>query len=174
MDISLLIIVSIASLVLVPLTLLFIGGQFVRGNMDRSAATSPGASKLRSSLARDLEGLEDALIEFFARSKASSWILTVLAAHSEPIAFNALIKEIRSEQKRRRDGEDLPTSALRAVLSILQVVRLIHMNRDGFHLTELGREVYGRMTGRLWLRAAVRQHGRRDYSVAHVVLPLVP
>jgi hypothetical protein len=34
--------------------------------------------------------------------------------------------------------------------------------------------VYRRMTGRLQLGAAVRQHGRRDYSVAHVVLPPVP
>ena len=139
-----------------------------------SAATSFGASKAPSRFTRDLQGLEDALVEFFASSKASSGILTALAAHGKPVGFNALVEEIRTEQERRRDGEYLPTSALRAVLTTLQVVRLVRMDRNGFSITDLGREVYRRMISQLNPRtpsaqvspSSMRQHGRRDYSMA--------
>ena len=165
MDTTLLTIILVASLVLAPLVLLVISGQLIRSRMHFAATTG-----LRK---RDLQGLEDALVEFFARSKASSCILTVLAARGKPVGFNALVEEIRAEQERRREDDDLPRSALRTVLTILQVVGLIHMNPDGFFLTELGREVYRRMTSQLRVRAAVRQHGRRDYSVATHMLPRV-
>ena len=173
MDTTFLIIAIIASFVLVPLALLFIGGQLIRSKMD-SAATSFGASKAPSRFTRDLQGLEDALVEFFASSKASSGILTALAAHGKPVGFNALVEEIRTEQERRRDGEYLPTSALRAVLTTLQVVRLVRMDRNGFSITDLGREVYRRMISQLNPRtpgaqvspSSMRQHGRRDYSMA--------
>lgn len=165
MDITFLIIAIIASFVLAPLALLFIGGQLIRNNMDRAAATGPGAPKVRSRLTRDLQGLEDALVKFFASSKASSRILAVLAAHGKPVDFNVLVEELR-------DDGDLPMSAMRAVLRILQVVRLVHMNRDGFSITDLGREVYRRMNSHLRTPSAplnlsaVRQHGRRDHSMA--------
>jgi hypothetical protein len=172
MDTTFLIIVSIASFVLAPLALLFVGGQLIRGNMDQGAATGPGVPKMPSRFTRDLQGLEDALVEFFASSKASSGILAVLAAHRKPVTFNVLVDELRTEQERRHDGEYLPMSAMRAVLGILQVVRLVRMNRDGFSITDLGREVYRRMnshprtpSAQLNL-SAVRQHGRRDHSMA--------
>jgi hypothetical protein len=152
-DTTLLTIILIASLVLAPLVLLVISGQLIRSRMHLPATTG-----LRK---RDLLGLEDALVEFFARSRASSCILTVLAARGKPIRFNALVDDIRAEQKRRGEEQDLSRSALRTVMTILQVVGLIHMNRDGFFLTELGREVYRRMPSQLEVRAAVRQHGRR-------------
>jgi hypothetical protein len=158
MDTTLFTIVLVALLVLAPLVLLVISGQLIRSRMHLAART--GLSE------RDLQGLEDALVEFFARSKASSCILTVLAARAKPVGFNALVEEIQREQERRGEEEDLPRSALRTVLTILQTVRLIHMNRDGFSLTELGVEVYRRMTSQLRIGAAVRQHGRRDYRIA--------
>jgi hypothetical protein len=174
MDITPLIIVIIASFVLVPLVLLFIGGQLIRDNMDQGAATGPGAPKMPSRFTRDLQGLEDALVEFFASSKASSGILAVLAAHRKPVTFNVLVDELRTEQERRHGGEYLPMSAMRAVLGILQVARLVRMKRDGFSITDLGREVYRRMISQLHPRtpsarvnlSAVRQHGRRDYNMA--------
>ena len=166
MDIAPLTIILVASLVVAPLVLLVISGQLIRSRMHLAATT--GRTK------RDLQGLEDALVEFFARSKASSCILTVLAGRGKPVGFNALVEEIRTEQERRRDDEELPKSALRTVLTILQVVRLIDMNRDGFSLTELGQEVYRRMTSHLQMRTAVRQHGRRDYTVAPPGAPSSP
>ena len=100
MDITFLIIVIIASFVLVPLVLLFIGGQLIRSNMERATATGFEAPK-PSRFTGDLQGLEDALVEFFASSKASSGILTVLAAHGKPVGFKVLVEEIRNEQERR-------------------------------------------------------------------------
>jgi hypothetical protein len=158
MDTTLLTIILIASLVLASLVLLVISGQLIRSRMHLPATTGLGK--------RELQGLEDALVEFFARSKASSCVLAVLAARGKPIGFNALVEDIRAEQERRGEERDLPRSALRTVMTIVQVVGLIHMNRDGFFLTELGKEVYRRMTSQLEVRAAIQQHGRRDYSVA--------
>jgi hypothetical protein len=176
MDTTLLTIILIASFVLAPLVLLVISGQLIRSRMHLPATTRLGKQdlqELEKALAeffarckRGLRGLEDALVEFFARSKASSCILTVLAARGKPIGFNALVRDILVEQERRGKEQDLSRSGLRTVTMILQVVGLIHMNRDGFFLTELGEEVYRRMTSQLEVRAAVRQHGRRDHSVA--------
>ena len=134
MDITLVTIILVASLVLAPLVLLVISGQLIRSRMHLPATTGRGK--------RHLQGLEGGLVEFIARSKASSCILTVLGACGKPVGFNAIVEEIRAEQERRRDDEELPKSALRTVLTILQVARLISMNLDGFSLTELGREVY--------------------------------
>ena len=116
MDITFLTIILVALLVLAPLGLLVISGQLIRSRMHLPAPTRRGK--------RDLQSLEDALVEFFARSKASSCILTVLAARGKPVGFNALVEQIRVEEERRRDDEELPKSALRTVLMILQVVRL--------------------------------------------------
>jgi hypothetical protein len=90
MDTTLLTIILIASLVLTPLVLLVISGQLIRSRMHLPATTGLGK--------RDLQGLEDALVEFFARSKTSSCILTVLAARGKPMGFNALVEDIRAEQ----------------------------------------------------------------------------
>ena len=68
MDITLLTIILVALLVLAPLVLLVISGQLIRSRMHLPAPTRRGK--------RDLQSLEDALVEFFARSKASSCILT--------------------------------------------------------------------------------------------------
>ena len=96
MDITLPIIVIIASFVLVPLVLLFIGGQLIRSNMDRAAATGFGAPKAPSRFTGDLQGLEDALVEFFASSKHPLASSTVLAAHGKPVDFNVLVEELRT------------------------------------------------------------------------------
>ena len=66
--------------------------------------------------------------------------------------------------------------------AILQVVRLVRMDRNGFSITDLGREVYRRMISQLNPRtpsaqvnpSTVRQHGRRDYSMATSRAPLRP
>ena len=83
MDITFLTIILVALLVLAPLVLLVISGQLIRSRMHLPAPTRRGN--------RDLQSLEDALVEFFARSKASSCILTVLAARGKPVGFNALV-----------------------------------------------------------------------------------
>ncbi|MEP6670682.1 MAG: hypothetical protein ABJF10_16105 [Chthoniobacter sp.] len=94
---------------------------------------------------RDLRPLEDALVDFFARSKSSSAVLSVLARNGKPVGFKALERDVRAEQERRRTHDEFSLQAVRAVLSILQVARFVRMSRDGFTITELGREAHRRM-----------------------------
>ncbi len=94
---------------------------------------------------RDLRPLEDALVDFFARSKSSSAVLSVLARNAKPVSFKALERDVRAEQERRRTHDEFSIQAVRAVLSILQVARFVRMRREGFTITELGREAHRRM-----------------------------
>lgn len=121
---------------LIPAVLLFAAGLIRR----RMHATGAPAHRLLD----DLRGLENALVDFFASSKVSSGILSVLAAHRKPIGFKALAEEARAGASRRYDDE-MPLTAIRAVLSILQFARLVRMRASGFAITELGREVHRRM-----------------------------
>lgn len=121
---------------LIATALLFAGG-LIRRRM-RAADAPPHR------LLDDFRGLEDALVDFFASSKVSAGILSVLAAHRKPIGFKTLAEEARGSVSRRHYDE-MPLTAIRAVLSILQFARLIRMRASGFAITELGREVHRRM-----------------------------
>jgi len=112
------------------------------GALIRRRMRTPDAPPHR--LFDDLRGLEDALVDFFASSKVSSSILGVLAARRKPIGFKALAGEAQSSVARRHHGE-MPLTAIRAVLSILQFARLVRMSASGFSITDLGREVHRRM-----------------------------
>lgn len=102
---------------------------------------------------RERSALKDALVEFFSHSKGSSRILRLLSAKREPIGYKALMDEIRYDEKSSSDHQELPASAIRAVLCITQAAGLVRLTRHGFSITEVGREVHRR----LWLRRA-RQH----------------
>lgn len=117
----------------------------------------------------DLRGLESALVDFFASSKVSAGILNVLAAHRKPIGFKALAEEVRAGVSRRYDDE-MPLTAIRAVLSILQFARLVRMRASGFAITELGREVHRRMRSELLPTSAPPVHStapRTNGSASH-------
>lgn len=121
---------------LIVAVLLF-AGELIRRRMH--AANAPAHRLLG-----DLRGLEDALVDFFASSTVSSGILSVLAAHRKPIGFKALAEGARASVARRHHDE-MPLTAIRAVLSILQFARLVRMRAGGFSITELGCEVHRRM-----------------------------
>lgn len=121
---------------LIAAVLLF-AGKLIRRRM---RATSAPPHRLLD----DLRGLEDALVDFFASSKISSSILGVLAVRRNPIGFKALAEKAQASVSRRHHDE-MPLTAIRAVLSILQFARLVRMRASGFSITELGREVHRRM-----------------------------
>lgn len=112
------------------------------GALIRRRMRAPDAPPHR--LLDDLRGLEDALVDFFASSKVSSSILGVLAAHRKPIGFKTLAEEAQAGVSRRQHDE-MPLTAIRAVLRILQFARLVRMRASGFSITELGREVHRRI-----------------------------
>ena len=96
----------------------------------------------------DLRGLEDAFVDFFASSRTSSGILSALAAHKKPIGFKALAEKLRGPDRNSVHHDEMPLTAVRAVLKILLFARLARMSAGGFSITELGREVHRRMRSR--------------------------
>jgi hypothetical protein len=94
---------------------------------------------------RGRSALKDALVEFFSHSKGSSRILQLLSTKRKPVGYNALMDEIRVDEKWSPNHHKLPTSAIRAVLCITQAAGLVRLTRHGFSITEVGREVQRRI-----------------------------
>jgi hypothetical protein len=139
--------VIIASQLLVALALLFVAGSLIRIDLNRAEAADSRFAKILSRFIRDLRALEDALVEFLARSKESCRILSVLVAHRKPLRLAAIAQEVQLEKDPRRESYVLPMSIAWAVLCILQVSGLVRMSRHGFRVTEVGREVHRRIEG---------------------------
>ena len=66
-------------------------------------------------------------------------------AKKKPIGYQALMDEIRFDEKWNSDRRDLPASAIRAVLCITQAAGLVRLTRHGFSITEVGRKVQRRI-----------------------------
>ena len=129
------------SVVLLVLTLLFIAGFLVRCDLARRRA----ARSATPQLTRDPLALKDLLVEFFARSKGSARIIRLLAARRKPVGYQTLIADFRFDEKWRRDSDELPSSAIPAVLGIMHVAGLVRITRHGLSITEVGREVHRRI-----------------------------
>ena len=134
-----------ASQFLVALTLLFVAGSLIRIDLNWARAAGRRFAKGPSQLVRDPRSLEEGVVEFFARSKEFSHILSVLIAHRKPLRVGAIVHEVRLEQDRLRQDYVLPVSIAWAALCILQVARLVRISRHGFVITEVGREVHRRI-----------------------------
>ena len=134
-----------ASQFLVALTLLFVAGSLIRGDLKWARAAGRRFAKRPSQLVRDPRSLEEAFVEFFARSKESSHILGALIAHRQPLWVGTIVQEFRLEQKRLREDYFLPASMAWAALCIMHVAGLVRMSRHGFLITEVGREIRRRI-----------------------------
>jgi hypothetical protein len=134
-----------ASQFLVALTLLFAAGSLIRIDLNWARAAGRRFAKRPSRLLRDPRSLEEALVEFFARSKEFSHILSVLIAHRKPLRVGTIVQEVRLEQDRLREDNVLPVSIAGAALCIMQVAGLVRMSRHGFLITEVGREIHRRI-----------------------------
>ena len=158
-------IVIIASPFLLALALFFVAGRLIRIDLNRAGAADSSFAKRPWRFIRDLRALEDALVEFFARSNESRRILSVLVAHRKPLRFAAIAQEVRLEKDRRCKAYVLPMSIAWPVLCILQVSGLVHMSRHGFLLTEVGREVHRRIED----RSAVGDEDQSTYDRGRTV-----
>ena len=103
----------------------------------------PTANQITGAGAAARPRLDDALVAFFARSNVSSGTLGVLSAARKPLGFKSLTAKMRRDGNWRIAG--VPSSAIRAVLSNLQVAQLVRMRGARFLLTPLGREVQRRI-----------------------------
>lgn len=141
MNSTLLLISILGTVVVIVLTLLFIAGILLRRDLTRMRVTGVTAPQIT----RDPLALKDLLVEFFARSKGSSRIIRLLAARQRPVGYQALVDDFRFDEKWRRDSDELPASAIPAVLGIMQVAGLARITRHGLSITEVGREVHRRI-----------------------------
>ena len=96
----------------------------------------------------DSRELEDAFVDFFASSKTSAGVLGVLAARPGSVGFKALTRELQGSSEDSAYHEDLPLTAVRAVLKIFLSAGLARMCAKGFSITALGMEVHRRMRER--------------------------
>ncbi len=140
-------VVIIAAQILVALALLFVAGSLIRIDLNLAEAANSHFDKRRARFLRDLCGLEDALVEFFARSTEAYLILSVLVAYRKPLRLATIAQEVQREKDRCGEADALPMSIAWPVLCILQVSGLVRLSRHGFLVTEVGREVYGRIEG---------------------------
>ena len=133
-------IILVASPFLISLTWIFVGGWLIRADV-----AQPGCLRQPSRLRRDMRPLADLLVDFFAQSKTTSAVLSLLDTHGKPVGYKTLVERIRAGNKRDSNCEDFSTTDLQAILLILQVARLIGMNRRGFSITDSGCETHRRI-----------------------------
>lgn len=141
MDTTLLLIPILGSVVLVVLTLLSIAGILLRCDLTHKRVTGVAAPQFT----RDPLALQDLLVEFFAHSKGSSRIIRLLAARQKPVRYRAFIDDFRFDEKWRRDSDELPASAITAVLGIMRMAGLVRITPHGLSITAVGREVRRRI-----------------------------
>src|SRR5688572_544328 len=89
--------------------------------MQNTLSVMTGSPALQ--LTRD-RALKVARVEFFAHSKGSSRILRLLSTKRKPVGYKALMDEVRFGEKSR---DNLPASAIRAVLRIAQAAGLVRL-----------------------------------------------
>jgi hypothetical protein len=89
--------------------------------------------------------LEDAVIELIRLLRGCPYALRVLATQDKPVSFDAVLQKVWQEQQSHNELGFVPASAIRAVLRLLQSSSFVRLDRHGFVVTELGRELYGRL-----------------------------
>ena len=135
----------VAAIGLILWAALFLGGRLVRLNVNHS--TGPNARKVRSRFFRDLEPLEDLLVDFVAASPEFSEVLRVLLAHDKPLSLAMIVHELRIGRNGSSRTDTVPP-LVGVALCILHMAGLVELKRAGFVATSIGREVRQRMLRR--------------------------
>ena len=91
------------------------------------------------------DSLEDAVIGLIRLLRGCPYTLRVLAAQDKPVSFNAVLQKVWQEQQSHNELGLVPASAIRAVLRLLQGSGFVRLDRHGFVVTDLGRELYERL-----------------------------
>jgi hypothetical protein len=142
LDPALLAILVVAAIGLILWGVLFLAGQLVRLNVNHS--TGPSARKVRSRFFRDLEPLEDLLVDFVADSPEFAEVLGVLVAYDKPLSLAMIVHELRIGRNGSSRADTVP-SLVGVALCILHMAGLVELKRAGFVATSIGREVRQRM-----------------------------
>jgi hypothetical protein len=132
----------VAAIGVVLWALLFIGGKLI--DLARRRAFALGGRHMPSRILRDLEPVEDLVVDFVGHSPDLVGVLGVLTATNQPKSFAGIVHEIRIGCARPTEILISANSAATA-LSILFVSGLIRLTRSGFVATNVGCEVHRRI-----------------------------
>jgi hypothetical protein len=139
---ALLAVLVVAAIGLILWGVIFLAGRLVRLNVNHS--TGRNAHKIRSRFFRDLEPLEDLLVDFVADSPEFAEVLGVLVTHDKPLSLAMIAHELRIGRNRSSRADTVP-SLVGVALCILHMAGLVELKRAGFVATSIGREVRKRI-----------------------------
>jgi regulator of nucleoside diphosphate kinase len=105
-----------------------------------------GGRHMPSRILRDLEPIEDVVVDFVGHTPDFAGVLAVLTATKEPKSFARIVHEIRIGRARPTEIR-IAANSVATALSILFVSGLIRLTRSGFVATDVGCEVHRRIEG---------------------------
>ncbi len=87
--------------------------------------------------------VEKALLEFFSSTTVSAAIADALAEASKPLTSGQILTAVREI----RHMEEIPLKAIESSLIILVDAEIIMITKDGYELTDLGKELVEKLRG---------------------------
>ena len=136
----------VAAIGIVLWAFLFIGGKLIETSLARRRAFALGGRHMPSRILRDLEPIEDVVVDFVGHSPDLAGVLAVLTATNQPKSFARIVHEIRIGCARPTEIR-IAANSVATALSILFVSGLIRLTRSGFVATDVGCEVHRRIGG---------------------------
>jgi len=136
----------VAAVGIVLWAVLFIGGKLIETGLARRRAFALGGRHMPSRILRDLEPIEDVVVDFVGHSPDFVGVLAVLTATNQPKSFARIVHEIRIGCARPIEIR-IAANSVATALSILFGSGLIRLTRGGFVATDVGCEVRRRIGG---------------------------
>ena len=125
---------------------LFIGGKLIETSLARRRAFALGGRHMPSPILRDVEPIEDVVVDFAGHTPDLAGVLAVLTVTNQPKSFARIVHEIRIGCARPTEIR-IAANSVATALSILFVSGLIRLTRSGFVATDVGCEVHRRIGG---------------------------
>jgi regulator of nucleoside diphosphate kinase len=147
----------VAAIGVVLWAVLFIGGKLIETSLARRRAFVLGGRHMPSRILRDLEPIEDLVVDFVGHSPDLARVLAILTATKEPKSFARIVHEIRIGRAGPSEMR-IAANSVATALSILFVSGLIRLTRSGFVATDVGCEVHQRIGGALRLTEQLLQN----------------
>lgn len=118
--------------IVAALALLSVGGWLIRNDRNHRA------NRLTARLIEDLRWVQDVVVEFFGRARPCTQLLSILARRQSPVLPKELMQKV---------GSDIQPHIVEwAALGIMRLGGLVRFTRDGVLVTDVGHEVYQRMS----------------------------
>jgi hypothetical protein len=124
--------------------ILVVGGWLMRIILTRTEAIVSNSPIVSSRLLRDLQPMEDWLVDFVSHSPELGDVLGVLAATDTSLPFARIVHKIRIGDGSPADPK-IAANLVGAGLCILFMAGLVRLAGDGIVATDVGREVQRRI-----------------------------